>query len=43
MFNRRLFLKTISAAAAALAISRRLQSADEHTVMTVRGPFAPAK
>ncbi len=39
MLNRRLFLKTVSTAAAAVAISRRLQSEDERTVMTVRGPI----
>src|SRR6266700_1264953 len=39
MFHRRLFLKTVPAAAAALAFSRRLQSANNRTVMTVRGPI----
>jgi len=39
MFNRRLFLKTVAAGVAALALSRRLRSADDRTVMTVRGPI----
>lgn len=39
MFNRRLLLKSVPNAAAALAFSRLLRSADGHTVMTVRGPI----
>src|SRR5437667_5580617 len=38
MFNMRLFLETVPAAAA-LALSRRLRSADDRTVITVRGPI----
>jgi phosphotriesterase-related protein len=39
LFQRRLFLKTAPAAAAALAFSHHLSSADRRTVMTVRGPI----
>ena len=38
ILNRRLFLKTVPAAAAALALSCRRQSIDVRQVMTVRGP-----
>lgn len=39
MLSRRLVLKTATTAVAALAVSRRLRSADDRTVMTVRGPI----